>query len=407
MKPQDFPALLTAAGQAALLEAEALQPREVDFLKYFTVLRKRHERELARNALATAILRREASAKLPQAGQMYFTREALEQATPWVVSQHRAARFAGYARILDLGCSIGGDSLALAQKAPVIGIELDALRGVIARANAAALSKDVHVLRGDVRHLPFDLRAMKDNAAFFDPARRADRKRAFSVERYSPPLSIIQGWLPHVPALAVKVSPGVNLSELAGYDCEIEFISHNGDLKEALLWFGAFKGPRFRATVLEAEGAAHTITREEHSPVIPISVPRAYLYEPDSAILRAGLVTHLGETLGGAQLDPHIAYLTADRRIETPFARVWAVEGWMPFQLKKLRAYLRERDVGSVTVKKRGSPITPEQLIAGLRLKGENEKVLFLTRQADKPIIVIATPHQTGGQGYEKRSSTG
>ena len=58
------------------------------------------------------------------------------------------------------------------------------------------------------------------------------------------------------------------------------------------------------------------------------------------------------------------------------------VEGldWMPFNLKRLRATLRERNVGQVTVKKRGSALSPEELIAKLKLKGDNSRVLALTR---------------------------
>ena len=60
--------------------------------------------------------------------------------------------------------------------------------------------------------------------------------------------------------------------------------------------------------------------------LLPLSEPHAYLYEPDPAILRAGLVQQLGLELEAAQLDPEIAYLTADARVETPFARSWQVE---------------------------------------------------------------------------------
>jgi hypothetical protein len=101
------------------------------------------------------------------------------------------------------------------------------------------------------------------------------------------------------------------------------------------------------------------------------------------------LVTVVGAQIDADQLDPQIAYLTGDTLTETPFARVWAVEDWMPFQLKRLRAYLRERNVGRVTVKKRGSPLVPEELIHDLRLEGEEEKTLFLTQMEGKPIVVV------------------
>jgi hypothetical protein len=212
------------------------------------------------------------------------------------------------------------------------------------------------------------------------------------VRQYQPPLSLVERWLPEYQALGVKVSPGVNLDEIQAYDAEIEFISWNGELKEAVLWFGPLQSTppeaRFRATLLPGE---HTLIAGTPGELPErLSRPRAWVYEPDPAILRAGLVRHLGLMLDAYQLDSEIAYLTADSRIDTPFARVWQVEDWLPFQLKRLRAYLRERAVGRVTVKKRGSPLQPEALIRDLRLDGPEGRVLFLTQMRGKPIVVIA-----------------
>jgi hypothetical protein len=62
----------------------------------------------------------------------------------------------------------------------------------------------------------------------------------------------------------------------------------------------------------------------------------------------------------------------------------------MPFNLKKLRAYLRERNVGRVTVKKRGSPLTPEELIAKLKLPGGGEeRIVVLTHVRNQPAVLI------------------
>jgi hypothetical protein len=61
----------------------------------------------------------------------------------------------------------------------------------------------------------------------------------------------------------------------------------------------------------------------------------------------------------------------------------------MPFHLKRLRAYLRARGVGQVTVKKRGVAITPEELTARLRLKGDQACTLVLTRYQAEPIAIV------------------
>jgi hypothetical protein len=114
-----------------------------------------------------------------------------------------------------------------------------------------------------------------------------------------------------------------------------------GELKEAVLWFGAFRSTAHRATLLPG---AYSLV-EEYSNTLPLSDPQVYIYEPDPAVLRAGLVTSLGYRLNASQLDASIAYLTSENYCETPFARVWKIEAWFPFGLKRLRAYFRQQGV--------------------------------------------------------------
>jgi hypothetical protein len=395
-----FIALLTPSGQEVLQAAEFLQPREIDFLTHFTALSQHFPPELVRVALGIAILRRSASAKFPHYQHMYFTREALEQASSYQVSKYRSSRFSSFTQLIDAGCSIGGDTLNLACYAPTIGIDQDPLRLAMAQVNlqAMGLSGSTGFIQAN---LNFDLpilrtgKAGTQSALFFDPARRSNQHRVFSVRDYSPPLSIVHQWLPYFPAIGVKISPGVNRAELNSYPAEIEFISLHGELKEAVLWFGALKSTDFRATVLP--GPFSMIGNESNNGLQTtpnISSPRAYLYEPDPAILRAGLVVNLAEQLDAAQFDADIAYLTSDHVQNTPFARVWSIEAWLPFNLKKLRSYLRAREIGHVVVKKRGSPIQPEALIHSLRLTGDKEKVIVLTHLQGKPIIIIASEYR-------------
>jgi hypothetical protein len=384
-----FRALLSPTGQEALQAAMALQPREVDFLAHFSALSRKFPSELARSALAIAILRREAAGKFPFAERMYLTRASLEQSTSYEVSTYRAKRFRPFHELVDLACSVGGDTLALACVASCLGMDIDLLRLNMAQANleAAGLAQRVTFVQADLaRSLP--LRPGQQTALFFDPARRSTGRRVYSVSRYQPPLEIVNSWLPCFPAIGVKISPGVNLDEISLYQAELEFISLRGELKEAVLWFGPLKTTRRRATLLPGE---HTLACESE-PDLPLAEPRAYLYEPDPAVLRAGMVRCLGQELEAAQLDPHIAYLTAGQKKPTPFARVWAVEDWFPFGMKRLRAYLRHNDIGQIVVKKRGSPLQPEELIRDLRLKGAKERVVFLTQLRGRPIVIVCLP---------------
>ena len=114
------------------------------------------------------------------------------------------------------------------------------------------------------------------------------------------------------------------------------------------------------------------------------------LYEPDPAVIRAGQVQALAERLGAHQIDPTIAYLSADDAVPTPFARAYAIESVLPFQLKRLRQHLVERGIGRVVVKKRGSAIEPEELQRRLQLSGNGpEAVVVLTRQLGEHVALV------------------
>jgi len=385
-----FKLLFSQGGQEALLAAEQLRPREIDYLRHFQNLIKQYPGKLSQAALETAILRGEAERKFRQAGRMFFTRESLEQASPQQVSEYRSERYRGFDFLVDLGCSIGSDTLNMSRLAHTSGVDIDPLRLAMAQANAAALgcSDQVSFILADL-YTPLPLRECEGCGLFFDPSRREGSRRIRSVSEYRPPLGRIINWVKRFPALGVKISPAVNKSEIADFDAEVEFVSLGGELKEALLWFGPLKTARWKATILPGP---HSLSGEGLIEPLPLNEPRGYLYEPDGAVLRAGLVAKLGEQLGAYQLDPDIAYLTADQEISSPFARVWQIEDWFVFNVKRLRSYLRERNVGQIAVKKRGSPLQPQELIRMLRLKGDNQRVVFLTHLNGVPIIIVCYP---------------
>ena len=65
----------------------------------------------------------------------------------------------------------------------------------------------------------------------------------------------------------------------------------------------------------------------------------------------------------------------------------------LPFSLARLRALLRARGIGRVTVKKRGSAVDPELLRRQLRLTGDGPAaVVVLTRVAGAPTVLVCEP---------------
>ena len=118
----------------------------------------------------------------------------------------------------------------------------------------------------------------------------------------------------------------------------------------------------------------------------------AFLYEPDGAVIRAHLVTAVAAGVDGGLLDEHIAWVTGDAAYRTPFARGYQVLEEVPYREKPLKAALRERQIGRLTIKKRGVDVVPEQLRKRLELRGENEATLVLTRVAGAGTAYLVKP---------------
>jgi SAM-dependent methyltransferase len=398
VNPALFRELLSPGGQEVLSAASRLASNEEAYLSELGALRRacpEASRALAGAALDTALLRSRAQHKFSRASTMYFTREALEQATTEAVGHYHAQRFAGQPRVADLGCGIGGDTLHLAAVSEVAAVDRDELRVLMARENLAAYGAKARLLLADLVS-PHALKALgiERHAIFCDPARREAGRRLFHTQAYSPPLSSVLDWQHAWPGrpTGVKLSPGVDLCELPPAECEVEFVSHGGELKEAMLWMGPLCTAPRRATLLP-QGESLVGSSSE---VAAVSEPMAFLYEPDPAILRAGLVAELARRLDAAQVDADIAYLTSNQLVPTPFARAFALEAAMPFGLKRLREWLRARGVGQVVIKKRGSPLEPSELEHALRLRGDARRTIFLTHVRGEPFVLVGEPIVSG-----------
>ncbi|MFD3499316.1 methyltransferase domain-containing protein [Streptomyces sp. NPDC058676] len=387
----DLAPLLTPEGRALLDAVRGTAP--ADELAVATRLRREHPAELVSAALGQARLRQRAAAKFgdEDAGRMFFTPHGVEQSTRASVAAYRARRLQelGVTSVADLCCGIGGDAIALARAGiRVLAVDRDPGTAAVARANADALGLAdlVEVREADVTEVD----TSGYDAVFVDPARRsAKRGRIFDPEAYSPPLSwAVQAARTASRAAALKVAPGIP-HEAVPAEAEAEWISDGGDVKEAVLWFRTEPGA-VRATLLP--GPRTLLGRGLPDPrVRPVG---RYLYEPDGAVIRAHLVAEVAEELDGGLIDPTIAYITADERHVTPYASAYEITDRLPFNVKKLKALLREREVGILTVKKRGSAVEPEELRRKALPKqhGPNSATVFLTRVAGAPTMLLGHP---------------
>jgi len=382
--------------------------REDEAFRLTAELRKAgHSPEMVSAVLTQSRLRTKAEAKFGEfARQMIFTKAGLEQATRLTVAARHAQRFAeaGVGHVADLGCGLGADAMALASLDLVVtAVEMDEATAACATMNLIPF-RNATVVHADATSVSLE----GVDGVWLDPARRttstSGTKRIWDPEDFSPPLSFVETLAGSGRAVGVKMGPGMPHDSVPA-DCEAQWVSVGGDVTEVALWFNAVRRPGVRraALVLGPQGAAELTSGEnfDGGPVAPVGPVEGYLYEPDGAVIRAGLVADVALQLGGHLLDEHIAYICAPDLQDTPFARAYKVLEVMPFNVKALKSWVKDEGIGVLDIKKRGTAVTPEELRkqllpggkpAGSKAKSKKTATLVLTRIGEDRVAISVEP---------------
>lgn len=381
-----FAALLESEGQAALRRAAEVP----DGLPGLTALRAEFPADLATLAHLTVALRRRAGDRFARAGAMYFLPEALEQATGDAVAAHKARRFVGRRCVADLGCGIGGDTIALAAAAPVVAVDRDPLRLAIAEANVAACGRASRVT---FRETSVDDPTIDADAFHVDPVRRRRGKRVSRIDDYEPGPDVLRAIRASIPDGAICIGPMTRDADRLAPD-EVEVVSHRGEVRAMTLWYGALATAPRRATSLDT-GATLTGSGDVAGPE-RCGAPGAWIAVPDPAVVRARLVADVARNAGLRFLDPRIALLTGDEPDGgSPWTRCYPVVAAFPFSRARCRRELAARDIACVTVSTHGVSIAPRDLARWTR-GGPAEARLFVVRTDDGMLAVI-TETRPGG----------
>jgi len=361
--------------------------------------------DLVAAALTQSRLRARAHDKFGEfADAMLFTADGLEQATRLELAARHAGRFreAGIRRVLDLGCGIGADAMGFAGIGlQVTAFDADEVSAAVADVNLRHWPAAVaEVGRAEEVRLPADESA-RHTGAFLDPARRTPgrtdavgrTRRVFSLDAMSPSWDTVRAVASAMPATGAKLSPSLAHGAVPA-GVEAQWTSFRGEVLECALWWGPLVRYAGRsACVVAADGQDTTITQQDAPESVPVarrlSDVGPWLHEPDRAVIRAGLTGALTAEVDGVELAGGVGYVTSHRAAEVGYARRYSVVEAMPFNLKALRSWLRDRRVGRLTVKKRGVPLDPELLRRQLRLDGEESATIIVTRIAGSQVVLV------------------
>lgn len=377
--PEQIVALIDSPYRDEIPKWEEL-PKEP--LQRVTLLRKSFPQDIVPVLLELSELRHRAKAKFSRADAMFFDREALEQATSEEIARNRAGQFHGLAgSIADLTCGNGGDMLALASQndGSHFACDISEARVRITQSNFEALCPD---MLPDVtfRVAPADDYPQAD-AYFIDPSRRSMGSRSRHLTNMSPSIDLILALAHRAKTLAVKLSPATPDEELALLGGRVEFISHKGECKEAVVWYGHAGPSSYRSANING---AYRINVSPATPDPQKSESLAYILEPDPAIIRAGLIPELCHEIDAAVMDPQIAYLTSESPVDSPFVATYEVLASLPLSVKTIKGALRELEIGQVDVKKRGVAQEVDDIRKQVKSDLPGRGVVILTRLGEK-----------------------
>lgn len=391
---------------------------------------------------------------------LLFTRDGIEQATRFIVALLHAQTFAqaGYQQVGDLGCGIGTESLALlAHHICPIAVEKDPFTASLAHYNIQVFAKHLQPQLHNTDVLSWSIPSSIE-ALFFDPARRSGQakanKRLNDPAQWEPNLDWAWKTGLQAGAVGMKIAPGVDYRILPS-DSLAQWVSVNNQLVECVVWSAKLANYQTgrKATLIKVNALPDFFTLFSNSPIPRIEniTPQLNIYhltqignpqdpvnflpaihnhpkfpnieterqdfitshfhtifEPDKAIIRAGLLTSLPHISADYYLcSPQIAYLLcpptpAELTELQPLGACFEILQVLPWPnkhgAKLLGNLLIQYHATSVEIKTRGLNLDPQIIRKTLNIKSTNtapakELTAIITRLAGKPTLFLTKRH--------------
>ncbi len=330
-------------------------------------------------------------------GVWWVTERALQQSTPWQVALLKASWF-GDTPVADLCCGIGGDTFWLAQRGPVVAVDLDAMMVRLAEANcrSATFAGEAKFIRADAISFAKDW----NGAIHIDPDRRAGGKRTSSPDYYLPAWSDVTRVVNKSSAAIVKLAPAadVDCSTLDG-PSHRTWISLRGSVREQSLLAGdalaraELPEDSRSAIAIRSDGSTQRFSVESQFAVerraMIASEPGDWMIDPDPAIRAAGLTDAFANTNGLRVIGSPSGFLTTAsgigglgaagvNAVSLGMAIVGRVEWSGSCDERRLKKEMRARSVYPAVVKVRGVDRDPIKVIRTFRDCGDRPVTLWL-----------------------------
>jgi hypothetical protein len=246
-------------------------------------------------------------------------------------------------------------------------------------------------------------RQARDVGVWLDPARRIPgvsdihgrTRRTFRLDQLTPSWDFVRETSARTAVAGVKLSPSLAHAEIP-LGTQAQWTSYDGEVVECVLWWNGAAWDTGRSALVVSGQFAYEVLEQDaagaSTQTARLDRLHGFVYEADRAVIRAGLSGALVRRVDGVELDASVGIVSSPRDVIVPWAKKYAVTDAIPFNLKALRSWARDHDIGRLTIKKKGASVDPEQLRRQLRLRGDNSGTVLLTRVGGAQAVLMLVP---------------
>ncbi|MBD3749127.1 MAG: hypothetical protein IE931_06505 [Sphingobacteriales bacterium] len=317
----------------------------------------------------------------------------VEQASSELTAKYKASLI-NKGTLIDLTGGFGIDDFAFAEKAEqVFHCELNEELSEITRHNAEVFGKkNIAFFIGNSQEFLEKI----DNVAtiFVDPSRRKDSGRVFLLKDCEPDVLKYQDkYLQKAEKVIIKAAPMLDISaalkELKQVS-EVHVLSVNNECKELLfvLQRNENLSPKFICALLN-DKETRTLEfdeQEEKNLEIQAQKLKQYLYEPDTAILKAGFFKSLSPKFGVDKIHQH-SHLYTSENVNPDFpGKIFKVIETFDFNQFSKSNYSKKANVVC-----RNFHLKPDEIKKKFKIKdGGTDFLFFTTNSKNQKIVILA-----------------
>ncbi len=359
--------------------------------------------------------RQKAKEKLPEwyahPDILYPARISMEQCSSTPTAQYKASLVEGDT-FADFSGGFGVDTAAFAGKfTKGYYVEPQETLCQLFEHNCKALGIDnIEILNGLMEdHIE---KIGHVDMIYLDPSRRDSHgQRVVALADCSPNLLEWKtSLLEHCDTLMVKLSPMVDLHQTLRALPEtyaVHVLAVEGECKEIICLLShrdVARNISTTDTIITAVDIRHNSTKDckdathcvstttETESTAPLSIasePGAYLYEPNAAIMKAGIFNSISQQYGVKKLAKSTNLYTSDELRKDFPGRVFHIEAVHEFHPRKTAKALASLANASIAV--RNFPLSAEELRKTLKIKDGNTAYLFGCTLSDGRKVILET----------------